>query len=142
MHRESLPPVVIVDDSSDDLFFTGRLLAEAAVKNPIVCIEDGGQAIAFLKGVVERNCAPCLMLLDINMPSIGGFEVLKWAREQKSLQNTAIVMLSTSNEERDRARALKHGASGYLVKYPTPSQARNMLAPFCMVAAQQEPHER
>src|SRR3954468_17790772 len=109
MPRKTLPPVVIVDDSADDLFLTRRLLTKADIKNPVICIEDGGQAITYLKGAIEENCAPCLVLLDINMPGTGGFDVLKWARAQESLQKTAIVMLSTSNERHDRARAEKHG---------------------------------
>jgi two-component system, response regulator len=135
MPRKSLPPVVIVDDSPDELFLTRRLLMKTDVKNPVVCIEEGGQAITYLKGAMEENCAPCLVLLDINMPGIGGFDVLKWARAQARLQNTAIVMLSTSGEQRDRARAEKHGASGYLVKYPTTSQAQSVIGQFCGAGA-------
>jgi two-component system response regulator len=116
----SLRPLLVADDDPDDLFFTKRILLKAGVKNPLVALQDGEEVISFLKSADPEPGAaapsPCLLVLDIKMPRCGGFEILVWTRRQKAWRDLKIVMLSGSDEPRDRKRAADLGANGYLVK--------------------------
>jgi CheY-like chemotaxis protein len=121
-----LPPILVADDDPDDLFFTKRILLKAGLKNPLVALHDGEEVISFLKSADQKTAgadAPCLLVLDIKMPRCGGFEVLEWARRQKSWRDLKVVILSGSDEPRDRKRASDLGANGYLVK---PAEADNL----------------
>lgn len=120
----SLPPILVADDDPDDLFFTKRILQKAGVKNPLVALQDGEEVIRFLKsadtGPGSEAGVPCLLVLDIKMPRCGGFEVLEWTRRQKAWRDLKVVILSGSDEPRDRKRATDLGANGYLVKPAEP----------------------
>lgn len=119
MNGSSLLVVLIVDDNPDDSFFTKRALISAGIKNPIVSIESGEEAIAFLKVAVTTGDLPCVAFLDLKMPMLGGFEILIWAKQQIPLNPVKFVVLSGSDEPSDHRRALELGADGYLVKFPT-----------------------
>lgn len=116
-----LSPVLLVDDNADDLFLLRQRLLRAPVANPIVAFPDAEEAMAYLQDVAIAGpaTAPCVMFLDVRMPRRGGFEVLKWVREQPALALMTVVMVSTSTLPEDAARAQKLGAR-YLVKHPTP----------------------
>lgn len=140
MHHHAPRPILIVDDSPDDLFLTRRLLAKAGATNPIVCIEGGPDVITFLTGAIAEHSSPCMVLLDVKMPGYDGFEILQWARRHQALERTPIVMHSSSNHVRDRARAEKLGATAYLVKPLTLEDVRHLLEQFC--GAAQGTHQR
>lgn len=121
--KETLPEVLLVDDDEEALYLLRMLFEKAKVPNPILTFHDGDEAIEHLKascfavGDQMRNVA--LMLLDIKMPRLTGFDVLAWVRAQPGLKDLPIVMLSTSDEPEDVERAKELGAQSYLLKYPT-----------------------
>lgn len=119
---ESLMPILVADDDSDDVFFIDRLIKKTGVKNPIKTFDDGSEVVNYLGArlscAVARHRMPGLLFLDLRMRGLGGFEFLEWARGQRALQPLAIVVLSNSNEPEDVSRALALGAHRYLVKYP------------------------
>lgn len=117
MVQSLLPPVLIVDDSPDDIYFARRSLAYARIKNPIVAITGGEEAIAYLSKAPTP--APCVAFVDLKMPMVSGFDFLAWAKQQASLKDLKIIVLSGSGEPQDRERAVSLGAHGYVVKYPS-----------------------
>jgi CheY-like chemotaxis protein len=128
-----LPPILIADDDPDDLFFTKRVLVKAGVKNPLVPLHDGEEVVKFLMTALtempKADPKPCLLFLDIKMPRRDGFEVLEWVRNQKALDALKIVILSGSDEPRDRERASDLGADDYLVKPADVKHIQDVIPP-------------
>jgi len=86
--------------------------------NPIVVAHDGFEGLAALRGeagapIVEH---PCIVLLDLSMPRMGGIEFLEVLRADSVLTSTVVFVMTTSAEERDRLAAYKHHIAGYIVK--------------------------
>ena len=86
-----------------------------------VDVHDGEQAIAYLQGsgvYADRRShpLPCLLLLDIKIPRRNGLEVLHWLRGRPEFKELPVCMVTSSDDERDRAEAGKHGIEVYCVK--------------------------
>lgn len=128
MVQSSLAPVLVVDDSVDDLFFARRSLAFAGIKNPIVTLEGGEEAIAYLSHAAAPM--PCAAFVDLKMPMVSGFDLIAWAKRQGSLKDLKIIIMSGSDEPQDHDRALALGADGYVVKYPGVDGILNVLKPL------------
>lgn len=126
-----LPPVMIVDDSDDDALLASRCLKAAGLKNPLLHFRSGGDAFMFLKQfcppATTQGKPPCLMLLDVNMDGLSGFDILLWARQQPQFKDLKIFMLSGANEEWDAQIAAKLGADEYLQKFPEPTVFAELL---------------
>ena|SRR2546423_8919463 len=115
------PVILIADDREDDVLLTRQALLRANVLNPLQVARDGEEAIHYLEGSGRfENRAeyplPDLLLLDLNMPKVNGFEVLRWVRAHPSLKTLRIVVLSTSSEPSDIDKAHELGANAYIVK--------------------------
>jgi CheY-like chemotaxis protein len=113
--------VLHVDDDPNDAFLLGRALKQIRPQVSLVHVDNGQQALDYLqaKGQYADRAAwpePTLVLLDLNMPGLSGFEVLSWVRGQQALSNLPIVILTSSDADQDRARASKLGATRFLVK--------------------------
>jgi CheY-like chemotaxis protein len=98
-----------------------RALKLAQVLNPLQVIEDGQQALDYLAGTGryanrEEFPLPGLVLLDLRMPFVPGFEVLRWMRQQPALQCVPVIVFTSSKEDRDMQRAYALGANSFLVK--------------------------
>ncbi len=116
--------ILLVEDNEDDVFIFNRAIKQASIPNPVQAVNDGDSAIAYLKGAEnfsDRTLFPLpfLILLDLKMPGVGGMDVLKWIREQPHLEMVSVIVLTSSAEHRDIARAYQLGARSYLVKPPT-----------------------
>ena len=134
MAAKPSPNVILVaEDDSDDLYLLRRLLNKAGVKNPVISCCNGDEVISFLRAVAtnsEKAVRPCLVFLDIKMPKLDGFEVLRWIRKQTTLRTLPVVMLSGSDEPQDIARATQLGATRYLIKHPSPDVIAELLADY------------
>jgi CheY-like chemotaxis protein len=113
--------ILIAEDLMNDRFIIHRAFQEAQISNPLQFVRDGEEAIAYLAGEGKyANRAeyplPELMLLDLKMPKVDGFEVLEWIRAQPGLHNLRVVVLTASDEIRDVNKAYDLGASSFLVK--------------------------
>lgn len=114
-------PILIVEDSADDFFFLERSFKLAEVPNELRHVDDGQRAIDYLEGTgpyADRvaNPLPSLILLDLKLPLMDGFEVLSWIRKQPMLRHIIVIVLTSSTQERDIERAYELGANAFLVK--------------------------
>src|SRR6516225_8524692 len=97
---------LLVEDDSGDALLIRRAFVQAKVLNPVQVVSSGEEAIAYLSGTGRyANRAefplPELVLLDLKMPGIDGFEVLRWIRAQPGIRGMRVVVLSGSDEMRD-----------------------------------------
>ncbi len=112
----SVPSILLVEDSPDDLYFFQRKLRKLAVEHHFQHVGDGGAALQVLGKQARDGRLPDLIFLDLKMPVLNGFEVLRWLRDQAFAWVPPVVVLSGSDEEADRIRAAELGVAGYLVK--------------------------
>lgn len=108
--------VFIADDDEDDRFLLQFAFQELGFDSAPIFAIDG---LDLLHLLLDSGANPALIILDINMPRLDGFETLKVLRSKKMYQTTPIVMLTTSVQESDRQRARDLGASAYLIKPST-----------------------
>ena len=113
--------ILLAEDRQDDIDIILKAFERAGVSTPIHVVRDGEEAVQYLKGDGRYyNRAeyplPSLFLLDLKMPRMDGFEVLKWVRAQPGLNTLPIVVLTSSDQIRDVNRAYELGANSFLVK--------------------------
>jgi CheY-like chemotaxis protein len=113
--------ILLVDDSPDDIKLTVRALDQSNIINDLVVAEDGVEALDYLfcTGKYEgRNTGmmPQLILLDLKMPRMDGLEVLRRIRADERTRLMPVVVLTTSNEDRDRVESYRLGANSYIRK--------------------------
>src|SRR5262245_51271447 len=95
-------PILVVEDDQNDVLLIRRTLGSSAIQNPRHFVDSGEKAIEYLSGVGEysdrkRYPLPALVLLDLKLPGIDGFEVLRWIRGNQQLRNLRVVVLTSSN---------------------------------------------
>jgi CheY-like chemotaxis protein len=115
------PGVLLVDDDEDYLFVARRAIERAKLRADVRVTRDGEEALRVLgldPGGVEPAAPYTLVvvLLDLRMPGLGGFEVLRRIRENERTRELPVVMVSTSNLPDDVARSYALGANSYVVK--------------------------
>ena len=113
--------ILLAEDNDDDAFLMCRAFRKARLLNPLVRVRGGEEAIAYLKGEGcysnrARYPIPFLLLLDLKMPRVNGFEVLQWVREQEDLKRMLVVILTSSTRQPDINHAYDLGANSYLSK--------------------------
>lgn len=106
--------ILLVEDDQVDAMTVRRAMKVIKLTNPLEVTEDGEQALAHLKEPGQQ--LPGLILLDLNMPRMGGIEFLKIVKRDAILKRIPVVVLTTSSEERDRIDAYNLGVAGYIVK--------------------------
>jgi CheY-like chemotaxis protein len=99
----------------------GRAFREAGVSNPLIAARDGEAAVRYLKGEGEyadreQFPIPQLILLDLDLPGMNGFEVLAWLRQDPTVQHLPVVVLTSSTYSPDLTRAYQLGANSFLTK--------------------------
>ena len=116
----SAPPLNLLLVEDDDVAAEAviRGLHRHAMDWPVIPAEDGNVALQILRGThTDRRIAnPYLVLLDLNMPRMNGFEFLAALRADTELHDTVVFVLTTSSAETDRSRAYRENIAGYIVK--------------------------
>ena len=113
--------ILLVDDREDDVLLVRRALAKANVPNPLFVVHDGEEALAYLDGMGrysnrDEYPLPDIMLLDIKMPKMDGFEVLRQVRSRSELKALRIIVLTSSEDIFDVNKGYDLGANSFLVK--------------------------
>jgi CheY-like chemotaxis protein len=108
--------ILLVEDNPDDINLTTRALRQNNIKNELVVATDGEEALRYLQPEGEMPQPPLLVLLDINIPKINGLEVLRTLRSDPRTRCIPVVVLTTSNEERDIVESYQLGANSYVRK--------------------------
>lgn len=107
-------PILLVEDNQVDAITTQRALKELEVTNELVHKGDGEDALEYLRD--ENNVKPCIILLDLNMPRMDGFEFLETVKSDNLLKNIPAIILTTSDTDESATRSFDLGAAGYIVK--------------------------
>jgi len=114
--------VLLVEDDLNDIFLVKRAFKMARIQNPLQVATDGEDCIRYLSGegkYADRQAHPLpkLIVMDIKMPRLSGFEVLEWIkRDGQVLRRIPVVIVSSSDNPADINRAYELGANAYMVK--------------------------
>ena len=110
--------VLLVEDDPNDQLLVQRAFRKAGFTAPLEIVGDGDAAVAYLssEGPYAAAPRPGLVLLDLKLPRRSGLEVLAWAKGQEGLRRTPIVVLTSSSDSGDLARAYDLGVNSYLTK--------------------------
>jgi len=113
--------ILLVEDSPDDAALTLRALRKNAIHNEVVVVRDGVEALEYLFATGpyagrDPHVQPTVVLLDLKMPKVGGLEVVAHLRADPRTKLLPVVILSSSNEERDIVEGYRLGANSYVRK--------------------------
>jgi hypothetical protein len=115
----SITNILLVEDDSVDVMNVQRSFKKANIANPLYLASNGIEALEILRNQSETVQMPPvrrLVLLDLNMPKMGGIEFLKELRADPQLALTPVIVLTTSDQERDRVEAFQLNVAGYILK--------------------------
>jgi two-component system response regulator len=113
MLDSELKTILLVEDNPDDEKLTLRAMRQSEVPNIVVVARDGAEALDY---IVAANKLPALILLDLKLPKVSGLEVLEKLREDARTRTIPVVILSSSDEERDIQESYNLGANSYIRK--------------------------
>jgi CheY-like chemotaxis protein len=113
--------ILVMEDDENDALLLKRALTRLEIKNPVHIVTDGEEGIAYLTGAGKYQDrvlfpVPGFIITDLKMPRKGGMEVLKWLSEHEEYRLLPTLVLTSSKEESDVARAYGYGANSYMVK--------------------------
>ncbi|MBK1659158.1 response regulator [Paracraurococcus ruber] len=115
-----LRPVLLVEDSPNDIELTLEALERSRLANPVVVARDGVEALDYLfrRGNAPSGAQhlPAVVLLDIKLPRVDGLEVLERIRREPRTQHVPVVILTSSREEQDLIRSYNLGVNAFVVK--------------------------
>lgn len=113
--------ILLVEDNPGDILLTRKAFKSSKILNSLHVVTDGTAALNFLRRQGEYSEAPRpdLILLDINLPGLDGHEVLAAIKADEDLCQIPVVMLTSSDHERDIAASYKNHANSYICKPPT-----------------------
>ena len=112
--------ILLIEDDEVDVMTVKRAFKKGNIMNPLYVAGDGLEALAMLRGEAGKpSLIPIdrrIILLDLNMPKMNGLEFLKALRSDSALGHIPVVVLTTSNEEKDRIQAYDLNVAGYILK--------------------------
>lgn len=113
--------ILVADDNDADIDLLRVAFDRAKIPIEMVTAHDGQETVDYLAGAIAPNGArrhllPALLVLDLNMPRMNGFDVLTWMNQRPQLHELPVVVMTCSSLEEDRVKARNLGADDYIVK--------------------------
>jgi CheY-like chemotaxis protein len=113
--------ILVAEDNPNDTFFFKRAFSQAGIHGPVIFVRDGQEVIDYLNGEPpfndrDSNPIPKLIILDLAMPRVNGFDVLEWMRHDAALSHIPVLAFSGIRRPTDINRAYSLGAKLFLVK--------------------------
>lgn len=126
--------LLLVDDNDDDVVLLEESFKDSKLLNIIQVVRDGEEAIAYLRREGKYHAArtPGLVLLDINMPKMNGFEVLQVMKSDPVLRTIPVVILTTSTRDEDIARSYDGGACSFVSKPVNFEKLKEVIKQFTL----------
>jgi CheY-like chemotaxis protein len=140
--------ILLVEDNPDDVALTMRALKSHNITNEVIVAQDGAQAIDYLfgaEGSSESDELPAVVLLDLKLPKVNGMEVLHRIRSDERTRLLPVVILTSSDEERDVIEGYSQGANSYVrkpVDFVEFTQAAKQLGLYWLLMNQAPPTRR
>ncbi len=135
MNAGNAADVLLVEDNPHDANLTIRAVKKSNPECRLLHVEDGAAAIDYLfcrgEFAARTNGCPKVVLLDLKLPRLGGFEVLKEMRGQAGTRTTPVVMVTSSSEDPDIRAAYSLGANSYVVKPMSYEQFQKAMVDVC-----------
>ncbi|HEX4122615.1 MAG TPA: response regulator [Verrucomicrobiae bacterium] len=128
----SLGAILIAEDNPDDAKLVQRAILQLRLENPVHIVEDGHSTLAYLKGEEEyqdreKYPFPALLLLDLRMPELDGFEVLRQIRGDMRFAHMPILVVTVNQDRRQLGEAYRLGARSFLTKPINPNDLKNAI---------------
>lgn len=113
--------ILVVEDDENDATFIRRAFAKAGVTNPVRWVQNGEEAVAYLKGESpftdrEANPFPRVIITDLKMPQMDGLQLLRWMAQNPKYRVVPIIVFTSSTAQSDVNQAFNCGAGAYVVK--------------------------
>ena len=126
----TLKSILLVEDDMVDMMSVKRALKDINVTNPLYHVENGVEALEFLAD--KEKPRPTIILLDLNMPKMGGIEFLSIMKKDETIKRIPVVILTTSREEYDKIKSYDLGVAGYMIKPVDYQQFMEVIRAMCM----------
>lgn len=117
--KDKMLNVLLVEDDEVDVMNVQRAFKKNNITNPLYLASNGLEALSILRGSDKQINIPRarrIILLDLNMPKMNGIEFLRELRADEQLQSIPVIVLTTSNEDKDKVEAYKLNVAGYILK--------------------------
>lgn len=110
--------ILLVEDNRDDILLIERVFNKSKLseKFDLVVAQDGNQAVSYLKDLKQKEILPMILLLDLKLPRVDGFDVLQRIRKNEKTQLIPVIVFTSSKEEKDITKAYLLGANSYVRK--------------------------
>jgi CheY-like chemotaxis protein len=108
--------ILLVEDDEVDVMNVKRAFKKNNISNQLVIASNGLEALTLLRSETLEYPRPKIVLLDLNMPKMGGIEFLKEIRQDPSLSSLSVFVMTTSNEDSDKIEAFNLNVAGYILK--------------------------
>jgi CheY-like chemotaxis protein len=129
------PTLLCVEDNEDDIFFMDRIFKQIGARCELAFVRDGIEAIDYLSGKGKykdrsKHPLPTIILMDLKMPRMNGFEVLEWMQKQPEIKLIPTIVVTSSTMQEDVTRAYRLGANAVMNKPVDKDSLLQMLKTF------------
>jgi len=123
-----MPNIIIVDDDEDDIYFFKKACARIKPSPEVVALKDGAELLALIDSTTALDS---VVLLDLNMPNVGGIEVLKRLNESEKINNLVVITYSTSSNPSDIKLCYDLGVKSYITKPDSNVKLTELVSTLC-----------